>query len=374
MGFADFHGNSEVVLRLREMLAHDRFPHALILTGAKGSGKYTLAQMVAKAMNCLERPEPGGLFGGEPSSDLPDFCGRCSNCVRIGQADDLESRFAEAVEARDNLRETDKKETRILVQTFPDVMVIPPDPPQMMIKVDQVRHVIHSIYYRPSEGRHAVYIFTSSAFMKESANAILKILEEPPEFASIILLAENATSLLPTIRSRCITLNLAPLPLAEIEQDLAHRPEWNAKQRQLVARLSGGAIGRARGFDLNGYLAARGDALTMVSTAAEGLEHSGLFKATETYRAGAEGKEKTEALIAAIYLLLEDLLFLRGGTPDLVRNVDIEPELRKLALDTSFDWIAASAERIGEVQAGMRRNLLRSLSLDSLALSLEKTR
>jgi DNA polymerase III subunit delta' len=374
MGFSDFHGNAETVHRLREMLAHDRFPHAVILTGARGSGKYTLAQMVAKAMNCLNRSDPNGLFGGAPKEELPDFCGKCSNCLSIAEADDLESRFTEAVEARENLRETDKKETRILVQTFPDVLVIPPDPPQMMIKVDQVRHVIHSIYYRPSKGNHKVYIFTDSAFMKEAANALLKVLEEPPEFATIFLLAENATSMLPTIRSRCITLHLSPLPLAEIEQDLAHRPEWNAKQRQLVARLSGGALGRARGFDLNGYLASRADALTVVKTAMEAQDHSSLFKATESYRAGAEGKEKTDALIAAIYVLLEDLLFIRSNTPDMLRNVDIEPEMRKLAQDATFEWIASSAERVGELQAGMRRNLLRSLSLDSLALSLEKGR
>ena len=141
------------------MLEHDRFPHALILAGPRGSGKYTLAQMVAKAMNCLEQPKTATItsqaaegFGtaalpdessshAEPAGALPDFCGRCSNCLRIGQADDLESRFAEAVEARDGLRESDKRETRIFVQTHSDVMVIPPDPPQMMVKVDQVRHL-----------------------------------------------------------------------------------------------------------------------------------------------------------------------------------------------------------------------------------------
>ncbi len=99
---------------------------------------------------------------------LPDFCGRCSNCVRIGQADDLEARFAEAVEARDGLRETDKRETRIFVQTYSDVMVIPPDPPQMMVKVDQVRHLTATIYYKPAEGRQKVYIFPNPTFVKGS--------------------------------------------------------------------------------------------------------------------------------------------------------------------------------------------------------------
>ena len=229
------------------MLAHERFPHAVILSGPQGSGKFTLAQMVAKAMNCLERPVSDGL---------PDFCGRCSNCVRIAGADALEERFTEAVEARENLRDADKRETRILVQTHPDVMIIPPDPPQMLVKVDQVRHVIHEIYYKPVEGRERVYIFSDADFMKEAANSLLKVLEEPPEFATIFLLTDNPTALLPTIRSRCMHVRLAPLAAEEIEQYLAEvRPEWKARERALVARVCGGGLGRARSFDLAGYLA-----------------------------------------------------------------------------------------------------------------------
>jgi DNA polymerase-3 subunit delta' len=362
MGFSDFQGNDETVRRLREMLSRDHFPHGVILTGPRGAGKYTLAQMVSKTMNCLERPETDGL---------PDFCGRCSNCERIGQADALDERFAEAVEARENLRDTDKKETRILIQTFPDALVIPPDPPQMLVKVDQVRHVTSNIYYRPGEGRQKTFIFPESNFMKEAANALLKVLEEPPDYATLFLLAENSNALLPTIRSRCITLHLAPLPLEEIEKDLAYRVEWNAAQKKLVARLSGGALGRARTFDLSSYLNSRKDALTLLQTALNGSDHGALFRATESYRAGAEGKEKTDALIAAFYILFEDLLFLKHGTSEMVRNVDIQNELATLASNVSFNWISTAVERLGEVQSGMRRNLLRSLSLDSFEAALE---
>src|SRR6185369_3407362 len=204
--FTDFHGNSDVVHRLREMLARDRFPQAVILSGPAGSGKYTLALMLAKAIYCLSPITTDGL---------PDFCGKCSNCLRIAESEDLGARFEEAVEAREGLRETDKKETRIFVQTHPDVLVIPPDPPQLMIKVDQVRRVTETIYFRPAEARERVYLFTDSAFMKEAANALLKVLEEPPEFATIFLLTENAGELLPTIRSRAMIVTLAALPAAE---------------------------------------------------------------------------------------------------------------------------------------------------------------
>jgi DNA polymerase-3 subunit delta' len=292
--------------------------------------------------------------------------------MRIAEADALDVRCAEAIEARENLRETDKKETRILIQTHPDVLIIPPDPPQMMIKVDQVRHVIGGIYYRPGEGRRRVYIFTAATFMKEAANSLLKVLEEPPEFATIFLLAENPGALLPTIRSRCVSFALCPLTPEEIERDLAEaHPDWKPAQRTLVAKLSGGAVGQARSFDLAAYAAARQDALLLMRTAIAADDHSSLFRVTETYRAGADGREKIDRLLRTLYALLEDLLMIKSGTPELVRNADVKGELEKLARDITFDWIALASQRVGEVESGMRRNLLRNVSLDAMVAALE---
>ena len=364
MPFSDFHGNADIVHRLRDMLGRERLPHAIVLSGPQGSGKYTLALMLAQALNCLALSKNDGL---------PDFCGKCANCTRIAQSADLDARFAEAVEARENLRETDKKETRIFVQTHPDVLIVPPDPPQMMIKVDQVRRVIETIYYRPADGRERVYIFTDSAFMKEAANSLLKVLEEPPEFATIFLLTENPGELLPTIRSRSMVFTLGALPAEEIERYLAeHRPEWKPAQRALVARLSEGAVGRARSFDLAAYAAARDHALAILHSALRGGEHSELFKITESYRPGAEGRDKTEQLIRTLYSLLRDLMCIHSGAPEAIRNTDISAELKRLAESTDFDWIAAASDRVAEVERGMRRNLLRSLSLDAFAAGLEK--
>jgi DNA polymerase-3 subunit delta' len=366
MPFTDFAGNPETIHRLREMLARDRFPHAVILSGAHGAGKYTLALMLARAMNCLEQPSTNG-------DGLPDFCGRCSNCTRIAQSADLDARFAEAVEARENLRDSDKKDTRLFVQTHPDVLIIPPDPPQMMIKVDQVRHVIDTIYYRPGEARERVYVFTGSAFMKEAANSLLKVLEEPPDFATIFLLTENAGELLPTIRSRSMTFHLGALAASEVESRLAKlRPEWNPKQRALVARLSEGALGRALSLNLESYIAARSHALIMLKSALGAGDHTNLFKTTETYRSGAEGREKIDNLLRTLYALLEDLMFLQSGAEQLIRNTDILGELKKMSEATDFAWLQHAAEGLGEVERGLRRNLLRSLSLDAFATALER--
>jgi DNA polymerase-3 subunit delta' len=242
-----------------------------------------------------------------------------------------------------------------------------------MIIVDQLRRVTETIYYRPAEARERVYIFTDSAFMKEAANSLLKVLEEPPEFATIFLLSENPGELLPTIRSRSMTFPLAAVPVKEVERYLAkHRPEWKPQQRALVARLSEGALGRARNFDVDAYIAARSHALTLLNSALLGGEHSQLFKITETYRAGAEGREKTEHLLRTLYSLLRDLMFLGSGSPGLVHNTDIQGELTRLAESADFEWIATASDRLAEVERGMRRNLLRSLSLEAFSLALEK--
>jgi DNA polymerase-3 subunit delta' len=361
VSFRQFLGNTATVTRLRESVRTGHFPQSLILAGPKGAGKYTLALMLARAVNCLIATESDGL---------PDYCGRCRNCERIGAAANLEERVAEAVAAREEMRDADKRETRILIQTHPDVLIVPPDPPQLLIKLGQVRQVIHVAWYRPPvEARRSFSIFTSSAFMKEAANSLLKVLEEPPEHTSLILLTENPQELLPTIRSRSMVHRLGALPAAELETLLAERrPELKPQDRALAARLAEGAVGRALTIDLGVYLASRQDALVVLHTALREPDYSQLFRVTETYRAGADGQEKTLNLLRALGSLVEDLLLVVAGTPRLVRNVDMGAELERLAQGLTVDWIDGAARALVQVEQGMRRNLLRSLSLDAMAV------
>ena len=373
MGFQDFLGNPATVTHLRQSIRAGRFPHSLILAGPRGAGKYTLALMLAKAVNCLHPTE-----SQTESGPLPDFCGVCSNCTRIGAAANLEERVAEAVAAREDLRDTDKRETRILIQTHPDVLIVPPDPPQLLIKLGQVRQVIHIAYYRPPvESKRTFTIFTSSAFMKEAANSLLKVLEEPPEHTSLILLTENPQELLPTIRSRAVVHRLGALPAADLEALLAaRRPELKPPDRALAARLAEGAVGRALTIDLGVYLLSRQDALVLLRTALPigdlAPDYSQLFHATESYRGGADGQEKTINLLRALGSLLEDLLLVVAGTPRLIRNLDLAAELDRLAQNLNVDWIDSAARALVQVEQGMRRNLLRSLSLDAMAVSLDR--
>jgi DNA polymerase-3 subunit delta' len=376
--FSEFLGNTAVVDNLRAAIAAGRLPHSLVIAGARGSGKYTLALLLTMALECETQPRElaAPAADGSAGRELAAFCGRCRNCTRIAESADLEARVDEAITAREEMQsQTDKKDTRVLVQTHPDVLVVPPDPPQLLIKLGQIRTLIHRAQYLPTEAPAKVFIITASSFMKEAANSLLKLLEEPPAYVHLILLTENPGELLPTIRSRCAFARLGALPAGEIADLLAsRRPDWSRTDRELIGRLSEGAAGRALAFNLPEYAAARADAFSLLAGLDRTNDHSTLFKTTETYRSGAEGQAKTAALLRALASLLEDVLVIQCGAPDRVRNVDRRKDLDRMAQTVSFDWIEAAMRAVDAAHSGMRRNLLRSLSLDSLALQLESAR
>jgi len=362
--FNEFIGNTSAVEHLRSAIAAGRLPHSIILAGPAGAGKYTLALMLAMAVECERKPRDLWSNG----QTLAGFCGVCPNCTRIATAFALDDEIDKAVAAREDLRDTDKKDTRVLIQPHPDVLIIPPDPPQLLIKLGQVRSIIHSAHYLPAEAPRKIFILTAASFMKEAANSLLKVLEEPPATVHIILLAENPGELLPTIRSRCALVRLGALPVEEIEMLLAdRRHDVPPKQRTLIARLAQGAAGKALSFDLAAYTAARADALLLLRQATHEPDHTALFKMTETYRTGAEGQQKTADLLRTLSLLLEDVLLIQSGTPELVRNTDLRADLDRIAESVSFQWIEQASRSLDQVWSGMRRNLLRSLSLDAFA-------
>ena len=248
--FAEFVGNGHVVEGLRAAVAAGRLPRSLILLGPRGAGKYTLALMLTMALECERQPrEMVTAEDGVAERHMASFCGVCRNCTRIAEAAELEAKVEEAVAAREEMRETDKKDTRVLVQTHPDVLVVPPDPPQLLIKLGQIRTMIGRAQYLPTEARAKVFIITSAAFMKEAANSLLKLLEEPPDYVHLILLAENLGELLPTIRSRCAVAHLGALPVEEIVALLAaRRPEMNKNERELDGEIERGRCWAGDGF------------------------------------------------------------------------------------------------------------------------------
>src|SRR5579862_9870091 len=214
MPFSDFLGNSRVVAALRGMLSAGRVPHAMLFAGPIGIGKYTLARMFAQAANC------------ERLSD--DFCGECAACLSIAKLADPAGLIERGLTERGESADAAMVERMpLLLGPHPDVWAVVPDPIRLrtpvvrpVLHVGQLRAVQRAAYFKP-EGRRRVFILDGAETMRwDHANIFLKILEEPPETATLILLTTNAQFLLPTIRSRCLQFVFAPLPLAEVEQIL----------------------------------------------------------------------------------------------------------------------------------------------------------
>jgi DNA polymerase-3 subunit delta' len=363
MGFDEFLGNQRIVQALRGALKSERVPHALLFTGARGVGKFTLARMFAQAANC------------ERLAD--DFCGECATCERISQIANpqalLEQGLAERGESADAAT---VERIPLILQPHPDVWALVPDPVRFktpvarpMLRIGQLRAVQRAAYFQPM-GRRRVFILDGAETMRwDVANVFLKILEEPPGNATLILTAPSPYTLLPTIVSRCLQFHFAPLPQADVEKVLEDKTERSPAQNKLAAAFSEGSPGQAIEMDVEQTAQRRKNALYILTRAAQGKDFSQLFAATT-----ALAKDKGapfEEQIAIFYGLLSDLLELtsRIKTPAL-RNLPLSRELQTLSDTVDIAWVMKAIAGFDQLHSGARRNLNKQLGLDALAASL----
>ena len=196
-------GHDPVIRLLDRALTSGRLAHAYLLVGPPHVGKGTLAMNMAQAVNCQEDAPP---------------CRQCSQCRRIaqGQHTDVQVLGVEEVAGHKS------------------------------ISIDTVRDLQRQAYLKPFEGRSRVIIIDGAEFLSDpAANAILKLLEEPPPQVLMVLLAADADLVLPTILSRCHLLRLRPLPKAQVMEALETRWEVPSEEAKELARLSRGCIGWA---------------------------------------------------------------------------------------------------------------------------------
>lgn len=366
MGFSAFLGNEKIVAALRGTLRSSRVPHALLFTGPRGVGKYTLARMFAQAANC------------ERLTD--DCCGTCPTCLQISQLAEpqklIEQGLAERGESADAAT---VERIPLILQSHPDVWVVVPDPVRLkspvarpMLRIGQLRAVRRAAYFQPS-GRRRVFILDGAETMRSDvANVFLKILEEPPGSATLILTAPSPFSLLPTILSRCLQFHFAPLPVAEVETILKSHSDRKPAELKLAAQLSEGSAGLALELDLEDAVAKRKTALRILERAARGQGFASLFADTQAL---AKDRESSfEDLISVFYGLLSDLLELNAGIRSpLLRNPHLSKELEALSRTVDAAWIRRAIVGMDGLAGGIRRNLNRQLGLDSLALALAPT-
>jgi DNA polymerase-3 subunit delta' len=366
MGFSEFFGNERIVTALRGALRTSRVPHALLFTGPRGVGKFTLARMFAQAANCERLPD--------------DFCGECPACRQISQLADprrlIEQGLAERGESADAAT---VERTPLILQSHPDVWALVPDPVRLknpvarpMLRVGQLRAVQRAAFFQPV-GRRRVFILDSAETMRpDVSNVFLKILEEPPGSATLLLTAPSPFALLPTILSRCVQFHFAPLSTAEVEKVLKAHSARKPADIRLAAQLSEGSPGLALDMNLDETVEKSRLALRILEKSAKSQGFSVLF--TDTATLAKDRESSFEELLGLFYRLLTDLLELTSKVPSpILRNPHLTKELQALASLVDVNWIYRAIAGIDELAAGARRNLSRQLGLDSLAASLAAT-
>jgi DNA polymerase-3 subunit delta' len=363
MSFSEFLGNEKIVAALRGALRHSRVPHALLFTGPRGIGKFTLARLFAQAANC------------ERLSD--DFCGECAPCRQISQLADpqtlLEQGLAERGESADAAT---VERTPLIIQSHPDVWALVPDPVRLknpvarpVLRVGQLRAVQRAAYFQPM-GRRRVFILDGAETMRpDVSNVFLKILEEPPGSATLILTAPSPFGLLPTIVSRCMQFHFAPLSAKEVETVLKKRSNRKPGEIRLAAQLSEGRPGAALEMNLEETVERGKTVLRILDRAAHGQGFSQLF--ADTAALAKDRESSFEELLAVFYSLLTDLLELTSKVRSpALRNEHLAKELKALAADIDSHWVSRAIAGIDDLAAGVRRNLSRQLGLDAVAASL----
>jgi DNA polymerase-3 subunit delta' len=363
MGFSEFLGNPRIVSALQGMFRRGRVPSALLFTGPRGIGKYTLARMFAQAANCERLTE--------------DFCGECASCVKIARLANLSPLIEAGLSERGESADAATVErTPLILETHPDVWAIVPDPVRLrtpvarpMIRVGQLRAIQRAAYFKP-QGRRRVFILDGADTMRwNDADVFLKILEEPPESATLVLLAPTPDSLLQTIRSRCLQFHFAPVPAGQIEEFLKARGIAKPAERKLAAQLSDGSPGVALSLNLEESARLRRSVLKLLEQAVAGEKYGEIFAATA--QLAKQEKESFENVLSVFYSLLTDLLEVsRAPEGSVPRNPDLNREIETLGRKIDSDWVLRATEGVDKLESRLRRNVGRQLGLDALLTSL----
>ena len=365
MPFSEFVGNTRIVTALRGMLAGGRVPHAMLFAGPRGLGKFTLARMFAQAANCERLKD--------------DFCGECGPCQSIAKLQDVPTLIDQGLAERGESADSATVErVPLILETHPDVWAIVPDPVRLkspvarpILHVGQLRAVQRAAYFKPVAKRRVFIIDGAETMRWDHANIFLKILEEPPETSTLILLAPNPYLLLPTIRSRCLQFFFSPLAQDQVEQVLRERAGLGPAELKTALQFAEGSPGAALEIDAEEAAELRNSALQVLATVIEGRSSAELF--AETARLAKGKNVPFETVLEVFYSLLNDLLELSAGfTGQRARNPALRKELVKLSRQIDTAWVTQAVEALDEFGGRLRRNVNRQLGLDAIALSLSE--
>jgi DNA polymerase III subunit delta' len=337
--FENFWGNPHVTEALEQMVAQGRLAQTLLFAGPEGVGKATMARRLgARLLGHGEQIERDDL-------NLP------ANL--------------ETIAGREKWTAEKRNEDPLQFASHPDFVTFAPDGPLRQISIPQTRLLKELAQFLPHKGSRRIFLIDHvDRANDQAANSLLKTLEEPPDHLVLIMTAENAYDLLPTIRSRAVPFYFTPLGPEEMRTFVKAR---GLDQPERRIALAAGSPGVAVSLDLEAYDKRRAAMLTLLKVAAGAAPFATWVPVSEAI--GRSKSEKLELHLKALYELLRDLLLLREGAAE-IRNQDIRRELEPLAAQIDFDWLRKAVAKVDDVARLIRRNIQKIIALDALIVDL----
>ena len=323
--FEDVVGQRAIVTALKNQITAGRVGHAYLFTGVRGTGKTTCAKIFAKAVNCLHP------VNGDP-------CGACEICKGIDNGSLLD--VVEMDAASNN-------------------------------GVDDIRDLRDETAYTPSACQYKVYIIDEVHMLSSAAfNAFLKTLEEPPEYAVIMLLTSNVNSLLPTILSRCVVLNMKPVADGLVRNYLMHQLQVPDYKAEVCVAFARGNIGKAKSLaSSEDFDNIKNEALSLLKY----IQDMDLSEITAAIKKITEYKLQINDYLDLIAIWYRDVLLFKATSDvnHLVFREEISA-IRRVAQRSSYEGIEEVIEALDKAKRRLDANVNFDLTMELLMLEIKE--
>lgn len=324
--FEQIIGHENIIQHLQNAIVSNKVSHAYILHGEDGMGKKTLAAEFAKTLQCEEK----GILS----------CGRCKSCL---QAD---------------------------TGNHPDIIRVTHE--KYSIGVDDIRLQVNAdIQVKPYYSSYKIYLIEDADRLTEQAqNALLKTIEEPPEYAVILLLTNNLSVILPTILSRCVTLNLKPVDKQQIKEYLMSSHKIPDYMAEVAAAFSGGNVGKAIKYASSENFAQMKDNVLHILKYIDDME---LYEVISGLKFLTADKNNIEDYIDLMILWYRDVLMFKATMdPDILLYREELTFLKKQASIRSYEGVDRIIQAMEKAKIRLKANVNFDIAIELMLLTIKE--
>lgn len=324
--YSDIIGHEDIVKHFKSSIELGKVSHAYILNGEKGAGKKTLAEVVAKSLQCE---------GGEA-----DPCNTCRSCLQAESGNQ------------------------------PDIIWVQHEKPNV-ISVDEIREqIVNEVGLKPYSSKYKIFIVPDAQLMNSQAqNALLKTLEEPPEYAIIMLLTNNVNKFLPTILSRCIVLNFKPVEPLDMMEYLVKQIGVDQDMAKFCANFAQGNLGKAVRLAISPeYQEIKEDAVRLLRK----IDEMAVDEVMEAVKRMGKYKLDVTDYIDIMAMWFRDILMLKiSNSPNKMIFKDEFSVMRRQASRVSYEGIEEILEAMDKLKVRLEANVNFDIAMELMLLTIK---